>query len=168
MNLDPLFDFVSLLRKRGIPVACFCGGIYFLSMGVRMARLARASRTWLTASGRVREAGIATSDFEGPVYGAALVYEYEVGGRKYSGSRITLYDAPSSNRTQAESLLARYPVGSDHPVYYDPDKPEFAVLQPGATLWHYLPFLGAASLIANSVLWNFYPALTRRVIELLH
>lgn len=56
-----------------------------------------------------------------------IEYEYTVGGKKFSGRRITIGDKTSTY--ELEGILSRYPVGAEVTVYYDPQNPQMAVLE---------------------------------------
>lgn len=56
-----------------------------------------------------------------------FTYQYEVGGRLYTGKRIAFYRRCTGSRAQA--LVARHPVGSRVQVFYDPARPEESVLE---------------------------------------
>jgi hypothetical protein len=56
-----------------------------------------------------------------------VVYEYKVGNRKYLCERITIKERTGGE--ELEAILARYPVGASVTVYYDPKKPQSALLE---------------------------------------
>jgi hypothetical protein len=63
------------------------------------------------------------------MYRALVTFEYEVDGRRYLSDTITFGDYSSSNRGLAERTAARYPIGADVQVFYDPDDPAVGVLE---------------------------------------
>lgn len=65
-------------------------------------------------------------------------YRYCVDGMEYLGARRSFYDYNSIDGQRAYRVLARYAPGSIVQVYYHPDNPEDAVLEPGANI---VPFL---------------------------
>ena len=64
-------------------------------------------------------------------YKARIEYEYTVDGVALSGDRVSFEDASRNSGGQARAIAGRYPVGTEVAVYYDPDDPATAVLQPG-------------------------------------
>jgi hypothetical protein len=58
---------------------------------------------------------------------AEIRYEYRVGGRRYAGSRISIGEDLGDH--EVEETLRRYPRGSVVTVFYNPDKPDEAVLE---------------------------------------
>jgi hypothetical protein len=67
-------------------------------------------------------------------------YDYSVGQEKFAGSRVD-YDT----RTDYARMLARYPLGKEVTVYYDPSRPQYATLEEsalGAGIYGRLGMLG--------------------------
>jgi hypothetical protein len=111
---------------------------------VRVRLRGRACADWPTASGKIVDAhrDIAieidhddkTRPFgrrETKLYGAVVKYAYRVGGHDYEGK---ILDAgPPVRRSDpkyADDILAKYRPGSSVPVYYNPDNPTEALLEP--------------------------------------
>jgi hypothetical protein len=63
------------------------------------------------------------------VYSAQVRYEYIVDGKTYRGQRISLQQAPSTDRYQAELTAIEFNKG-ETTVYYDPKNPQDALLAP--------------------------------------
>jgi hypothetical protein len=65
---------------------------------------------------------------------ANISYRYQVDERRYVGTRISLWDPKGRRRTKYEvnTFAANNPARSTVTVYYDPQHPENAVLEPGA------------------------------------
>lgn len=57
-----------------------------------------------------------------------LTYSYSVAGTNYTGSRLQ-FGGITMTKTEAEEVLAAYPVGASTTVRYDPQKHDFAVLR---------------------------------------
>ncbi len=60
-----------------------------------------------------------------------IAYQYQVHHQTYTGDTIYL-DHPKVSSLEARAMARQYPLGSKVPVYYNPDHPERAVLQPVA------------------------------------
>ncbi len=67
----------------------------------------------------------------GSDYTPRIGYTYEVDGKTLVGEGIHFSDSSFSMPHQAERVLARFPVGSDVSVYYDPADPGRSVLVRG-------------------------------------
>ena len=72
------------------------------------------------------------SDSEGgTTYGAKVVYEYEVAGRRHHSERVRFGQGSESSGRWAHATLKAFPAGAERPVYYDPVDPSRSVLQTG-------------------------------------
>ena len=60
---------------------------------------------------------------------ANVQYRYQVGGQPYTSSIIRLGDMTPSRGGPQEAILAKYPVGKEVTVIYDPKSPRQAVLE---------------------------------------
>ena len=68
------------------------------------------------------------------MYGVKLAYSYSVDGHAFQGSRIYWSDGIKTNvDAPARKILENYPRGKSVAVYYQPDKPDFALLEPFTT-----------------------------------
>lgn len=76
-------------------------------------------------------------------YRADITYDYVVDDVVYVNGNVYFGSMQSSDPTAARMLLKRYPVEKRVTVYYNPARPQQAVLEPGisATAW-ILPAIG--------------------------
>ena len=74
------------------------------------------------------------------MYSADIRYRYTVNDQSYQGFDVTLSDGSSSRAGRARGIVNDYPVGQNVTVYYDPELPERAVLEPGVS-WMVYGFL---------------------------
>lgn len=101
----------------------------------RSAAKQASSLAWPSCQGQVTRAVVQSSrDKDDHVtYSAAIAYAYAVNGQSLSGDRVAWGGrSSSSNAREAEAMVARYPVGSAVQVYYNPERPGEAVLEPAA------------------------------------
>ena len=128
----------------GSLVAMLCGGLFALALGgigvvlivqyLRNKQKAQASTTWPSVEGRisghrVRVDEVGDDDSNRVSYVPEVHFEYSVGGIPHQGKRISFGSEPSfSSRKKAEEFLGSYPVESAVSVYYNPEKPQEAVL----------------------------------------
>ena len=127
-------------------IGMLCGGFFFLlflGLGIfliyrtqQSKKKAQVSQNWPSTPGQITDSHVSRSqstDSDGDTstsYSARVAYTYQVGGQAYSGQNIAFGFNPSySNESKAQAAAARYPVGSQVPVYYDPSKPSDAVLE---------------------------------------
>jgi hypothetical protein len=112
-------------------------GVTLLALAIW--RLARQASRWPVARGRVIRSGVeefeSWDDDSGSRrarlrYRAALMYTYEVDGVTYQGDRLTLGTYSSSSPGRARRTTAKYPLGSEVEVHYNPLSPGESVVDP--------------------------------------
>ena len=102
-----------------------------------------ATASWPSTTGHVAEATVEVRIKRGTggsghrrsrrTYVTHVGYEYAVDGRTYRGDRVG-FDGPGyRQREQAARVVARYPAGAPVTVYYDPERPQRAMLEVGAS-----------------------------------
>ena len=124
--------------------------------GVNEVTLARASDKWPTIPGKIIGSSVKESTerdndgFERTSYGANVQYEFTVGGAIIHGTRVAFGDYSSEDRSHADELVARYPVGKEVTVRYQPSNPQECVLEAGVSgqVWFLPGFAGACVVIA--------------------
>ena len=91
--------------------------------------LTLAAQAWPVASGSITAADIFRSGRGRYATFSPLVrYDYEVGGRRYSGDRLRVGYARVGSMVAARRMLEPYPVGASVPVRYDPADPASSLL----------------------------------------
>jgi len=137
--------------------------ILFLAIGLGLAWWgkgyladAQATAKWPTVEGTVLETRIHTYKSTSgsgskkrttTMYEPIVVYRYEVDGKTYTHDQVEFASGGSSSASSAKKTIHRYPVGSKVTVYYDPELPQNALLEPGAKWYAYMP-LGFGVLFA--------------------
>jgi hypothetical protein len=113
--------------------AVICGiiGIILLYSFIKALRLGNASKTWPMAEGTIISSGIVEDD-EG--YKPEISFSYNVHGEDFTSNIIQplhLVSIPIDPKKTAERKAAKYFTGTTVNVYYKPDDPKKAVLEPG-------------------------------------
>ncbi|HSH04309.1 MAG TPA: DUF3592 domain-containing protein [Anaerolineae bacterium] len=119
-----------------IGLACvllLMGSIAFSKLGWDSIMLAVAMRDWPLARGQVVKSKVIrkrsnSSGDSGLVYHSKIKYVYEVMGETYEGGRI-YFGRPNGFAWRERLAVAKYPVGAEVDVYYDPEAPEVAALE---------------------------------------
>lgn len=116
-----------------------------------------------TAPGRILSAKIVTHEGKknGNTYSPDLTYAYEIGGRHLNGSVVDAM-LPNLQEKACRDVLARYPVDAKVLVYYDPDNPNSAVLEPGISGEDMHDFI-LASALTLPILW-LWALLAMRIV----
>ena len=116
-----------------VPVLVIGGVGFFLYKRSQQSNAARqAAQSWLSTTGTVlmssvqsRRSGNSTSTF--PV----VVYQYEVNGKTHQSQTIKAGEQFMNVRIlgQADATAARYPIGANVTVYYNPTNPAESALE---------------------------------------
>jgi hypothetical protein len=114
-------------------------GLGLIGAGLHNLRLAAASKSWPSVPGEVTNAEalgstrMLSSRKHVDQYQPVTKYSYTVDGELYTSTRIRLVkEVPVFDVREAAVATAErsYPVGSSVQVYYDPENPGFALLDP--------------------------------------
>jgi hypothetical protein len=122
-------------KRRHALVTALIGLLLFL-FGFWRYRKLRASRSWPSTIGTVTGTDVETQTDSGsggePAstgYYPVVHYSYWVGQQSYTGHRIGLASRGHQNLRRAQQVLAAWPAGAQVQVYYNPQRPDEAVLQ---------------------------------------
>ena len=123
-------------------------GAAFAFFGFRSYQLGIQSKGWPATNGsviqsevvkRTRTTGTGANRRKVVEHIPEVAYSYSVDGQPYRSSRITF---GAINKLNAGKTVARYPKGKRIKVFYNPQKPDQAVLAPGAGATGSLVFIG--------------------------
>jgi hypothetical protein len=114
-------------------------GLGLIVLGVVRVREGLASNAWTEVAAKVQSAELGKTRKKSSSYRyhAHITYQYEVQGVPYTGRQVGLTGQGSGSESHAKKLLGQYTVGSNVKAYYDPSKPENAVLirGVGSSVW---------------------------------
>lgn len=102
------------------------------------------SKRWSTTTGEVLESNL-EEDSDG--WCPHVRYEYTVERKRYVSERLYFYSVNGSTKRDANKHLSPYAVGKTVTIYYDPVKPEEAVLNKHIPLWQHFFWLFFASFL---------------------
>jgi hypothetical protein len=114
--------------------ALVIAGVILVATLVKV-RAVRRAKSWPSARGKVtvsrveshERGGVHKNDPERVANYPLVVYQFDIGGRHYSGKRVSMGE--SMPNADVESTLARYPAGASVEVFYDPENPSQCVLE---------------------------------------
>jgi len=111
-------------------------GILVGTKACRTVIQARKSTRWPKTDGMVTLSELKThQDREGGnCFSCQIAYTYQVGGISYVGDAIRMGMISSGSKQYSESFVSKYKPGDHVSVFYDPEKPATAVIEPG--LYH--------------------------------
>jgi len=107
-------------------------GILLLATVVKM-REVKAAQNWQTTHGKIIRSEVGSQkkrdldDRERVRSVPAVTYEYTINGKKFTCDRLSL--AEIIPESEIEATLARYPLGAQVTVYYNPANPREALLE---------------------------------------
>lgn len=125
-----------------IPVCIICGifaliGAWFLKATQEDIQTANASKLWPSAQGKINDVDLHqqltknTDSRSRYVYKVRVKFEYVVGGTKYTSNKLNLSQVSTSNKRKVERKVLELMDKDQVDVFYDPNNPEFAILETG-------------------------------------
>jgi hypothetical protein len=139
------------------------GSIIFF--GLKTLKTASDSTQWPTVAGTVTSSSVIskTGDKGGVTYKAEVLYEYHAGGQTQLSNEVAYGGYGSSNPSNAQNAVNRYPKGKRVTVHYSPNDPTKAVLEPGiSTKTFFLPGFGSVFFLAGCAIFYFAPKMNQR------
>jgi hypothetical protein len=120
---------IVYLFLAAIPGLIVFAAVYKYMEVSQAARWPKTEGRIVVSTSEVREmsAGEAGSDDTEPRNFAKIVYAYKVGNRSYRCDRVSIGE--NMGNFEVAETIARYPVGRSVTVYYNPRKPDQAVLE---------------------------------------
>src|SRR6266566_1889232 len=114
-------------------------GLALLLIAAFDLRKATLAKTWPTTEGRILDSRLREkTDSDGTSYEVTILYEYSVNGVAHRSDVWRVRPGSSSFTKAANAAVARYPVGAVVPVYFNPEDPADAMLEPGKISWSLL------------------------------
>jgi hypothetical protein len=138
----------------GISALVLLAGLLSIRLGRKNRKLAEASASWASTTGKVVALGIdererETNNSSYTVYQPRIEYAYEVGGAAYAGKRLRFGNSECTTMSAAQKLLAGYAVGQAVTVFYDPADPQSATLSTSTSGTRVSEIFGAILAIAG-------------------
>jgi hypothetical protein len=109
------------------------GALVFYFFGLPPLKYGYKSKSWPKTEGTITQSEISSWMKDGNAqYDARINYSYTVDGKKYNSSKVNTGGSYSgSSMSKAKEIVAEYPTGKTVDVFYDPEVPDSAALQPG-------------------------------------
>ncbi len=106
----------------------FVGMVIFLYLVYK----GQSAKSWPQADAVVRRSELkVTRDSDGSTYDIEVEYQYSVGSKVFSSSRISVLDTKSSDEDYHRNIVGTHPVGLKFKVFYNPNDPSYAIIHPG-------------------------------------
>jgi len=148
-----IIDRARQKQKNGLFVICLIFGVVGIGLsgfGVNNLVNAHQSASWPTTEGKIltsdvnksttREtagSGIGSGPRTTTSYAAAISYEYSVNGELFFSDKVSFGEMGGA-AVHAYAKTRDYPKGKRVSVFYNPDNPRIAVLEPGGAKSAYL------------------------------
>jgi hypothetical protein len=131
------------------------GAMFCWMMGVSPLLKSLESKDWPEVSCMIDSSEVEShSSSDGTTYSVEISFHYTIGGQPYQSDTYNFDSGSSSGRSGKAEVVARYPVGSEHPCWVNPEAPSQAVLSrdiPGS-VYFIIPFTSVFMIIGMSVL----------------
>lgn len=125
-----------------IGVAVAVAGVVLLRRAAR-ARRGPSVRGRIVVSRMIERESNDSEKVSRTLYYPEVQYQYVVDGREHAGTRRGYYDAAVNWEGYAQGVVARFPVGTEVDVFFDPHDPQEALLDPdGGRLFSWSAVLG--------------------------
>jgi hypothetical protein len=116
----------------------------------------RPSLKWPKVSGTVMRCDELVHYHRGAHYSVAVTYTYVVKERRYVGDTIARWSPNWGDGRPTGPFVAAHPVHSAVDVYYEPQRPENAVLVPGPDeVRNRISIWGGSAAFVGGVVWAF-------------
>ena len=131
-------------------------GLGVFLLGVFKVRKLRASQSWAVAMGTIVESSVEESFNRGSddlpdswSYTPLIRYQFQAQGQTIIGDRLGFDGKSYSKKPDAQAVVARYPLGAQVNVFFDPEKPADSVLhRTSGSAWVFVVVGLAAFLLA--------------------
>jgi hypothetical protein len=138
------------MMRKLVSILMIIGGIGALWLGCNELKHGKATKEWPIVEGEIISSKVVEEVHRSPgsidksiTYTPKVQFKYSVEGVNYVSNNIFAgrgeYKSP--RRSSAQNIVKKYPEGKKVLVYYNPDNPSEAVLEPGTPPGIYLPFL---------------------------
>ena len=137
----------------------FAAGVVLMAWGGYEIKGSRESGSWPSIQGTISSSSVSkrtTRDSDRrtrTTYYPKVGYRYRVDGRNYISSRIAFGTGDSGGSAKwARKIVNKYPVGKNVTVYYNPQDPQYGVLESGFTWRSIMILLAGIAFFAAGVL----------------
>ena len=145
------------VEATGYLVICVIVGIALIAHSLYQRSRLRESESWVPSKATITKAELLTSNTTDSVeYRILVVYEYAANGISYTGKRIGFGPRSYLRKKRAQIEIERYPVSGTIAAYFNPEKPEEAVLvrEAPSNILYLAMGISLLGLAAGIVLWT--------------
>jgi Protein of unknown function (DUF3592) len=134
------------------------GSVFFYFFTLHPLIKAITAASWPEAQATITKSEVAVdSDSEGTTYQPNIEFEFVIDEQVLRSQTWSTGFAGSNSHSRAQAVVQRFPVGSQHPCYFDPNNPAEAVLDRSYQLSN---LMGSFALIfvavGGAMVWYFF------------
>lgn len=142
-------------KKFGISFSILVG-LGFVLLSYYWVQMGEESRDWSFVKGEILRSEVVRMDGGGNSRKSAFIeYKYSVNNKKYWSTAISFGDLIAATSVVHKKVSA-YPKGEIVRVYYDPEYPDNAVLEPGAHPTALIPGILGVMLVIGALSFAVY------------
>lgn len=141
-----------------LTLAMFAAGIFLMAWGVYEIKGSNESRNWPSTQGTISSSYISEQTRRDSnrrtsiTYFPRVLYQYKVDGRHYTSHRIEFGGESGGMKRMAKKVVDKYPAGKKVTVHYNPQDPQYAILEAGFTWSSLIVFLAGIAFLGVGVL----------------
>ncbi|PZO36085.1 MAG: hypothetical protein DCF19_22530 [Pseudanabaena frigida] len=116
------------------------------------------NKSWDSVNGRIINSFISSSKSKSIYYFTPNInYRYTVAKTSYTNNTISFNTTETANKNEAEAKIAKYPIGAEIKVFYNPNSPSISCIEPNFFLWENLfVFSYSAFIVAFGIILIFF------------
>ena len=126
------------------------GGLLLLFIASKNYILGKLSNDWPKTEGKIIRSGsgFIDTDTMQKEYFLNIQYHYSVEGKDFTSCRISFKYLSRRTKEAIQEILNRYPLGKKIDVYYNPRRPQMAILEPGTSIKSFIHIMLGVFFIA--------------------
>ncbi len=142
-TLKQLFFLINFFSFFAGPVITYLGVLYIIE-GYNTSNWSEVNAKVIKSQiDSEYSSGVGKGSGGGMVYFPAISYRYKVNSKTYIGKEISTMLLRTSNASNGQELISKYPLNSQISVFYNQNKPDEAVIEKGVpTRAYYIFFAG--------------------------
>jgi hypothetical protein len=134
---------MSPIARTIVYVSAIAGAV-FIVKGIQLVYSGFSTHNWLATQATILSSRVVTQTSPSTTtnfHHAEVNYQYSVNGKVFTSNRISFGRPESDNPQSANQVSQRYAPGAVVSAYFDPNRPEEAVLENGISSGAFVPVL---------------------------
>jgi hypothetical protein len=162
--------FIKLNLTQIVALITFVVGFVILAMSTIAILKSISSKEWLPTGGKIIHSTIynySATNEANVTYRPDIAFEYRVDGEKFISDRLYygVKIMSSGNWINSRKITKKYPVDKEITVFYNPNKPKDAVIEPGIHFDLGAIFISSICFIALGLIIFLNSEIVTRLLE---